>query len=123
MMRNPFNMQPVQASQPQPVQTSQPLEPDENDIEVVPETQPQSSKRKNGKQVVVDQNQPWKPKPKLWTPLKEEALAKAYISTSTHPVKGNNQTSEGCWKAVLLKFLGIMEQGPYRDLDSISWDV
>ncbi|MFS7995646.1 hypothetical protein Hanom_Chr12g01120371 [Helianthus anomalus] len=50
MMRNPFNMQPIQASRPtQPVQTSQPLEPNEDDIEVVPETQLQSSKRKKRK--------------------------------------------------------------------------
>ncbi|MFS7995639.1 hypothetical protein Hanom_Chr12g01120291 [Helianthus anomalus] len=47
MTRNPFNMQPVQASRPpQPVQTSQPLEPNEDDIEVVLETQLQCSKRK-----------------------------------------------------------------------------
>ncbi|KAJ0576350.1 putative glutathione transferase [Helianthus annuus] len=121
MVRNPFNMQPVQASQPpQPVQTSQPIVPDEDVVEVVPETQPQTSKRNKGKQVAVDQSQPLQPKPKQWTPLEEEALAKAYIGSSTHPVKGNNQTGEGFWKAILSKFLELMKQGPYRDLDSAS---
>ncbi|KAJ0497925.1 putative glutathione transferase [Helianthus annuus] len=121
MIRNPFNMQPVQSSQlPQPVQSSQPLQPVEDDIEVIPETQPQSSKRKKGKQVAVDQNQQSKTKPKLWTRIEEEALAKVYISTSTHPAVGNNQTGERFWKATLSKFLAIMEQGPYRDVDSIS---
>ncbi|XP_022020012.1 uncharacterized protein LOC110920084 [Helianthus annuus] len=33
---------------------------------------------------------------------------------------GNNQTGEGFWKSVLAKFLKLMEQGPYRDLDSVS---
>ncbi|XP_022018852.1 uncharacterized protein LOC110918881 [Helianthus annuus] len=118
MMRNPFKMQ-VQSQQPQPVESSQPLQPVEGDIEVVPETKPQSSKRKKGKQVAVDQNQPSKPKPKPWTRIEDEALAQAYISTSTHPVVGNNQTGEGFWKATLSKFLAIMEQRHYRDVDSI----
>ena len=33
---------------------------------------------------------------------------------------GNNQTGEGFWKQVLPKFLDLMGQGPYRDLDSVS---
>ncbi|XP_022021916.1 uncharacterized protein LOC110921869 [Helianthus annuus] len=117
MMRNPFNMQPVEPSQPsQPIRT----EPDDDVIEVIPETQPQTTKRKKGKKVAVDQSQPSKPKPKQWTQLEEEALAKAYIGSSTHPIKGNNQTGEGFWKSVLAKFLELMEQGPYRDVDSVS---
>ncbi|KAJ0779344.1 hypothetical protein HanPI659440_Chr06g0225401 [Helianthus annuus] len=45
MMRNPFNVQPVQPEQPsQPIRS----EPDE-DVEVVPKTQPQTNKRKKGK--------------------------------------------------------------------------
>ncbi|KAJ0461034.1 hypothetical protein HanHA89_Chr16g0667771 [Helianthus annuus] len=89
-------MQTVQPSEPsQPIRTSQPIVPDEDVIEVVPNTQPQTTKRKKGKQVTVDQSQPSKPKPKQWTQLDEEALAKAYIGSSTHPIKGNNQTGEG----------------------------
>ncbi|KAJ0432571.1 hypothetical protein HanIR_Chr17g0860701 [Helianthus annuus] len=113
MMRNAFNIQPVQPFQPE-LNPTQPTrsKPDE-DVEVVPETQPQK-----GKQVVGEQ--PSKPKAKPWTQLEEEALAKAYVGTSTHPIKGNNQTSEGFLKAVLAKFLELMDQGPYRDIDSVS---
>ncbi|XP_022030332.1 uncharacterized protein LOC110931238 [Helianthus annuus] len=33
---------------------------------------------------------------------------------------GNNQTGEGFWKPVLAKFLELMDQGTYRDIDSVS---
>ncbi|XP_022019186.1 uncharacterized protein LOC110919218 [Helianthus annuus] len=118
MMRNAFNIQPVQPK-PNPTQPIR-SEPDEDVVEVVPETQPQKGKRRKGKQVAGEQSQPSKPKPKPWTQLEEEALAKAYIRTSTHPIKGNNQTGEGFWKAVLVKFLELMDQGSYRDIDSVS---
>ncbi|XP_022024273.1 uncharacterized protein LOC110924586 [Helianthus annuus] len=114
-MQGAFNLQPnpTQPVQPQPIPTQlfQQSEPDE-DVEVVPETQPQKEKckRRKGKQVVGEQ--PSKPKAKLWMPIEEEALAKAYI--------GNNQTGDDFWKAVLAKFLGLMDQGPYRDIDSVS---
>ncbi|XP_021986679.1 glutathione S-transferase T3-like [Helianthus annuus] len=80
----------------------------------------QTNKRKKGKQVAGEQSQPSKPKPKQWTQLEEEALAKAYIGSSTHPIKGHNQTGGGFWKSVLAMFLELMEQGPYRDVDSVS---
>ena len=91
MMRGAFNLQPnpTQPVQPQPIPTQpvQQSEPDE-DMEVVPEIQPskEKGKRKKGKQVVGEQ--PSKPKSTKWTPIEEEALAKAYIGTSTHPSKG-----------------------------------
>ncbi|MFS7958436.1 hypothetical protein Hanom_Chr07g00678511 [Helianthus anomalus] len=87
LMRNPFNTQ-LQSQQPQPVASSQQPQPVEDDIEIVPETQPQSSKRKKGKQVVVDKYQPSKAKAKMWMRIEEEALAKARISTSKHPIVG-----------------------------------
>ncbi|MFS7976914.1 hypothetical protein Hanom_Chr10g00897941 [Helianthus anomalus] len=88
MMRGAFNFppNPTPPVQPQPIPTQpvQQSEPDD-DVEVVPETQPpkQKGKRKKGKQVVGD-----KPKAKPWTPIEEEALAKAYIGTSIHLTKG-----------------------------------
>ncbi|MFS7977500.1 hypothetical protein Hanom_Chr10g00904731 [Helianthus anomalus] len=85
MMRNPFNTQ-LQSQQPQPIESSQQPQPVEDYIEIVPETQPQSSKRKKGKQVVVDKDQPSKAKAKPWTRIEEEALEKEWISTSKHPI-------------------------------------
>ncbi|MFS8034473.1 hypothetical protein Hanom_Chr17g01581521 [Helianthus anomalus] len=84
MMRNPFNIQPVQP-EPNPTQPIR-TKPDEDVVEVVPETQPQKSKRRKGKQVAGEQRQPSKPNPKPWTQLEEETLAKSYIGTSTHPI-------------------------------------
>ncbi|XP_021995700.1 sporozoite surface protein 2-like [Helianthus annuus] len=123
MMRGAYNfpLNPTPPVQPQliPMQPFQQSEP-EDDVEVVPETQPPKGKgkRNKGKQVVGDQ--PSKPKSTKWTPIEEEALAKAYIGTSDHPTKGNNQSGEGFWSKVLAKFLVLMDQGPYRDIDSIS---
>ncbi|XP_035837107.1 caldesmon-like [Helianthus annuus] len=34
--------------------------------------------------------------------------------------QGNNQTGDGFWSKVLAKFLDLMDQGPYRDIDSVS---
>ncbi|MFS7930597.1 hypothetical protein Hanom_Chr04g00346131 [Helianthus anomalus] len=91
MMRGAFNFQPnpTPPVQPQPIPTQpvQQSEPDD-DVEVVPETQPQKEKgkRKKVKQVVGEQ--PFKPKAKPWTPIEEEVLAKAYIGMSTHTTKG-----------------------------------
>ncbi|MFS7976446.1 hypothetical protein Hanom_Chr10g00892551 [Helianthus anomalus] len=90
MMRGAWNFPTQnQAVQPQliPTQPVQQSEP-EDDIEVVPETQPskEKGKRKKGKQVVGEQ--PSKPKSTKWMPIEQEALAKAYIGTSTHPAKG-----------------------------------
>ncbi|XP_021974604.1 uncharacterized protein LOC110869677 [Helianthus annuus] len=123
MMRGAYNFPPNPTTpvQPQPIPTQpfQQSEPD-GDVEVVPETQPPKGKgkRNKGKQVVGDQ--PSKPKATKWTPIEEEALAKAYIGMSNHPTKGNNQTGDGFWSKVLAKFLGLMDQGAYRDVDSVS---
>ncbi|XP_022034764.1 uncharacterized protein LOC110936658 [Helianthus annuus] len=124
MMRGAWNFPPVQPQpiptppvQPQPIPTQS--EP-EDDVEIVPETQPPKGKgkRNKGKQVVGDQ--PSKPKATKWTPIEEEALAKAFIGTSDNPTKGNNQSGEGFWSKVLAKFLVLRDQGPYRDVDSVS---
>ncbi|KAJ0557547.1 hypothetical protein HanIR_Chr07g0326381 [Helianthus annuus] len=82
----PPNPTPPVQPQPIPTQPVQQSEPDD-DIEVVPETQPskEKGKWKKGKQVVGEQLS--KPKSTKWTPIEEEALAKAYIDTSTHPTK------------------------------------
>ncbi|XP_022041376.1 glutathione S-transferase T2-like [Helianthus annuus] len=96
MMHNPFNIQPVQPEQPsQPIRT----EPDEDVVEVVPETQPQKNKRKKASKLRV---------------------SKANRPNRTETYGRNNQTGEGFWKSVLAKFLELMEQGPYRDVDSVS---
>ncbi|MFS7985899.1 hypothetical protein Hanom_Chr11g01004111 [Helianthus anomalus] len=87
MMQNPFNTQ-LQSQQPQPVESSQQPQPVEDDIEIVPETQTQSSKHKKGKQMVVHKDQPSKAKAKPWTRIEEEALTQARISTSKHPIVG-----------------------------------
>ncbi|XP_022027218.1 sporozoite surface protein 2-like [Helianthus annuus] len=76
MMRGAFNLQ------PNPMQPVQPQSEPDQDVKVVPETQPQKEKGKRR--------------------------------------KGNNQTGDVFWKAVLAKFLGLMDQGPYRDIDSVS---
>ncbi|XP_035841392.1 uncharacterized protein LOC110933348 [Helianthus annuus] len=90
MMRGAYNFPPVQPQpiptppvQPQPIPTQpfQQSEP-EDDVEVVPETQPPKGKEKRN--------------------------------------KGNNQSGEGFWSKVLAKFLVLMDQGPYRDIDSVS---
>ncbi|XP_035839105.1 glutathione S-transferase T3-like [Helianthus annuus] len=122
MMRGAWNFPPVQ---PQPIPTP-PVQPiltqsePEDDVEIIPETQPPKGKgkRNKGKQVVGDQ--PSKLKATKWTPVEEEALAKAFIGTSDNPTKGNNQSGEGFWSKVLAKFLVFMDQGPYRDVDSVS---
>ncbi|KAJ0926104.1 putative glutathione transferase [Helianthus annuus] len=52
--------------------------------------------------------------------FEEEALAKAYINSSTSPIVGNNQLSDSFWQEALDIFHGLMEQGEYRTIDSIS---
>ncbi|KAF5791366.1 putative glutathione transferase [Helianthus annuus] len=127
MMRGAWNFPPVQPQpiptppvQPQPIPTPPVQSEPEDDVEIVPETQPPKGKgkRNKGKQVVGDQTS--KPKAIKWTPIEEEALAKAFIGTSDNPVKGNNQPGDGFWSKVLTKFLAMMDQGPYRDIDSVS---
>ncbi|MFS7975155.1 hypothetical protein Hanom_Chr10g00877101 [Helianthus anomalus] len=36
---------------------------------------------------------------------------------------GNNQPGDGFWSKVLTKFLAMMDQGPYRDIDSVSSNI
>ncbi|XP_021979646.1 bcl-2-associated transcription factor 1-like [Helianthus annuus] len=123
MLRGAYNFppNPTPPVQPQPIPTQpfQQSEPDD-DVEVVPETQPAKGKgkRNKGKQVVGEQSS--KPKSTKWTPIEEEALAKALIATSNNKTKGNNQTGDGFWSKVLAKFLDLMDQGLYRDIDSVS---
>ncbi|XP_021980824.1 uncharacterized protein LOC110876975 [Helianthus annuus] len=85
MLRGAYNFppNPTPPVQPQPIpmQPFQQPEPDD-DVEVVPETQPAKGKGKLN--------------------------------------KGNNQTGDGFWSKVLAKFLELMDQGPYRDIDSVS---
>ncbi|XP_021984731.1 glutathione S-transferase T3-like [Helianthus annuus] len=75
-------------------------------------------KRKQVARLASDQ--PSRAKAQPWSNIEEEALAKAWIRTSKCSIVGNNQTSYGFWKEILAKFLTIMEQGPYRDLDSVA---
>ncbi|XP_021971615.1 uncharacterized protein LOC110866775 [Helianthus annuus] len=44
----------------------------------------------------------------------------AFVKSSTCPIIGNNQTGSSFWKATTERFNEIMEQGPMRDLDSVS---
>ncbi|XP_022032368.1 glutathione S-transferase T3-like [Helianthus annuus] len=123
MLRGAYNFppNPTPPVQPQPIpmQPFQQPEPDD-DVDVVPETQPAKGKgkRNKGKQVVGDQSS--KPKSTKWTSIEEEALAKAFIATSNNKTKSNNQTGDGFWSKVLAKFLELMDQGPYHDIDSVS---
>ncbi|MFS8011364.1 hypothetical protein Hanom_Chr14g01308221 [Helianthus anomalus] len=123
MLRGAYNfpLNPTPPVQPQPIPT-QPFQQSEpgDDVEVVSETQPakEKGKRNKGKQVVGEQSS--KSKSTKWTPIEEEALAKAYIATSNNKTKGNNQSGDGFWSKVLAKFLDLMDQGPYRDIDSVS---
>ncbi|KAJ0915204.1 hypothetical protein HanPSC8_Chr06g0247211 [Helianthus annuus] len=100
MMRGAWNFPPVQPQpiptppvQPQPIPT--PPVQSEDDVEIVPETQPPKGKgkRNKGKQVAGDQAS--KPKAIKWTPIEEEALAKAFIGTSDNPVITNRVTGFG----------------------------
>ncbi|XP_022031267.1 glutathione S-transferase T3-like [Helianthus annuus] len=92
MMRGAWNFPPVQPQpiptppvQPQPIPTPPVQSEPEDDVEIVPETQPPKGKgkRNKGKQVAGDQAS--KPKAIKWTPIEEEALAKAFLGTSDNP--------------------------------------
>ncbi|XP_021991355.1 glutathione S-transferase T3-like [Helianthus annuus] len=74
-------------------------------VETEPETGPKSGSRA---------------KPRQWTKVEEEALALAFVKSSTYPIVGNNQTGTSFWKATTERFNGIMGQGPMRDLNSVS---
>ncbi|XP_035845308.1 glutathione S-transferase T3-like [Helianthus annuus] len=95
-----------------------------DDEEVVPirHLKISSAKKNKGKAVetVVETKGDSKPKARPWTKLEEEALAMAWVKSSTCPIIGNNQTGSGFWKVIMEKFNAIMEQGPMRDVDSVS---
>ncbi|KAF5798959.1 hypothetical protein HanXRQr2_Chr07g0299091 [Helianthus annuus] len=78
---NPYQMQ--QPNMPQAPQTQ--IEEQDDEIEVVPETQPEPSKKKNKKGKGKKEDAPGK-QMQQWTKIEEEALAKAYINSSTSPI-------------------------------------
>ncbi|XP_022008435.1 glutathione S-transferase T3-like [Helianthus annuus] len=90
-----------------------PVRLDDDEEEVVPDSPPQNLKRKKNKgkaaETVVETKGDSKPKARPWTKVEEEALAMA-------------EQQNGCWfwKAITDKFNAIMEQGPMRDVDSVS---
>ncbi|XP_022020236.1 uncharacterized protein LOC110920326 [Helianthus annuus] len=104
LMQNPLNM----PYQPPPQAYPTQIEEQDDDVEVVPETQPEPSKKKNTKGKGKKEDAAAKQQ-QNWTKIEEVALAKAYINYSTSPIIGNNQQSEGFW-----------QQGEYRTIDSIS---
>ncbi|KAF5795099.1 putative glutathione transferase [Helianthus annuus] len=59
-------------------------------------------------------------KARTWTKVEEEALAIAYVKSSTCPIVGNNQTGSSFWKACTDRFNELMGQGAIRILDSVS---
>ncbi|KAJ0453751.1 putative glutathione transferase [Helianthus annuus] len=115
MSFNPYQMQ--QPNMPQAPQTQ--IEEQDDEIEVVPETQPEPSKKKNKKGKGKKEDAPGK-QMQQWTKIEEEALAKAFINSGTSPIVGNNQLSDSFWQEALDTFHGLMEQGEYRTIDSIS---
>ncbi|XP_022020135.1 glutathione S-transferase T3-like [Helianthus annuus] len=125
VQRNSFESLAQFQSQPPTSQPQPPVQLD-NDEEVVPESPPQDLKRKKNKgkgkavETVAETKGDSKPKPRLWTKLEEEALAMVFVKSSTCPIVGNNQTGSSFWKATTERYNGIMEQGPMRDLDSVS---
>ncbi|XP_022004086.1 uncharacterized protein LOC110901579 [Helianthus annuus] len=116
LMQNPLNMPYQPLPQARPTQ----IEEEDEDVEVVPETQPEPSKKKNTKGKGKKEDAAAKQQQRPWSKIEEEALAKAYISSSTSPIIGNNQQSDGFWQEALDIFHAIMEQGEYRTVDSIS---
>ncbi|XP_021980719.1 uncharacterized protein LOC110876867 [Helianthus annuus] len=108
--------------QPPPQAPRTQIEEQDDDVEVVPETQetqPEPSKKKNKKGKGKKEDAAAKQK-QQWTKIQEEALPKAYINSSTSPIIGNNQQSDSFWQEALDIFHGLMEQGEYRTIDSIS---
>ncbi|MFS7959602.1 putative glutathione transferase [Helianthus anomalus] len=115
MSFNPYQMQ--QPNMPQAPQTQ--IEEQDDEIEVVQETQPEPSKKKNKKGKGKKEDAAGKQQ-QQWTKIEEEALAKAYINSSTSPIICNNHLSDSFWQEALDIFHGLMEQGEYRTIDSIS---
>ncbi|XP_035842082.1 glutathione S-transferase T3-like [Helianthus annuus] len=82
-----------------------------------------SAKKNKGKgktvETVAEIKDDSKAKPRPWTKIEEEALAMAFVKSSTCPIVGNNQTGSSFWKVITGRFNEIMEQGPMRDLDTV----
>ncbi|XP_022040950.1 uncharacterized protein LOC110943513 [Helianthus annuus] len=112
LIQNPLNM----SYQPTPQAPRTQIEEQDDDVEVVPETQPEPSKKKNKKGKGKKEDAAAKQQ-QQWTKIEEEALAKAYINTSTSPIIGNNQLCDSFWQEALDIFHGLMEQDEYRIID------
>ncbi|XP_021971877.1 glutathione S-transferase T3-like [Helianthus annuus] len=74
-------------------------------VETVPATAPKSDSRA---------------KARPWSKVEDEALAIVFVKSSTCPVVGNNRTGSSFWKAKTERFNRLMEQGPARDVESVS---
>ncbi|XP_022013832.1 glutathione S-transferase T3-like [Helianthus annuus] len=116
LMQNPLNMPYQSPPQVRPTQ----IEEEDDDVEVVPKTQPQPSKKKNTKGNGKKEDVAVKQQQRPWSKIKEETLAKAYIRSSRNPILGNNQLTDGFWQEILDIFHAMMEQGEYRTVDSIG---
>ncbi|KAM0047564.1 putative No apical meristem-associated domain-containing protein [Helianthus debilis subsp. tardiflorus] len=113
MQRNTFEQL---QSQSQP-----PVQLEDDDEEVVPESPPQEFTRKKNKgkgKKVIEPETAEKPKPRgrPWTKVEEEALAMAFVKASTCPIVGNNQSGTSFWRKTTDRFNAIMEHGPARDV-------
>ncbi|XP_022025026.1 uncharacterized protein LOC110925375 [Helianthus annuus] len=115
LMQNPLNM----PYQPTPQAPRTQIEEQDDDVEVVREMQPEPSKKKNKKGNGKKEDAAAKQQ-QQWTKNEEDALAKAYINSSTSPIIGNNQPGDSFWQEALDLFHRLMEQGEYRTIDSIS---
>ncbi|MFS7989410.1 putative glutathione transferase transcription factor MYB family [Helianthus anomalus] len=116
MQRNTFEQL---QSQSQP-----PVQLEDDDEEVVPESPPQELTRKKNKGKGKKVEPETAPKPRAkgrpWTKVEEEALAMAFVKASTCPIVGNNQTGSSFWSKATDRFNAIMEHGPARDIESVS---
>ncbi|KAJ0626427.1 putative glutathione transferase [Helianthus annuus] len=120
----------IQQSQSRPTHTKVQLQPtpdtpsldDLDDIAVVPETQPQNSKKTSTKKRSKrpEQEKLTTGRGQTWTSIEELALARAWTNTSTCPIIGNNQKSGSFWKEVCNKFHALMQKEPYREENSMG---
>ncbi|KAF5811079.1 putative glutathione transferase [Helianthus annuus] len=120
----------IQQSQSRPTHTKVQSQPtpdtpsldDLDDIAVVPETQPQNSKKTSTKKRSKrpEQEKLTTGRGQTWTSIEELALARAWTNTSTCPIIGNNQKSGSFWKEVCNKFHALMQKEPYREENSMG---
>ncbi|KAM0058257.1 putative glutathione transferase [Helianthus debilis subsp. tardiflorus] len=80
------------------------------------------AKKNKGKGKKVEPETASKPRAKgrPWTKVEEEALAMAFVKTSTCPIVGNNQSGSSFWKKTTNRFNALMEHGSARDVESVS---